>query len=167
MSERLNAWQICKAAGITRAQLNQWLVRGHFKPRHEPEIGKGRSYSVQEAVTLGTFAELIRLGVPHDVASVHSTPLHGFNDEAALLVVYQGPMELIPTSERGSPLPGIKRGLKFYDPDQPQFRSDIVRLSQLAAYAVNPDIRSMAVVNLDHVEARVKTALESGAADDQ
>ena len=74
-------------------------------------------------------------------------------------------MELIPTSERGSPLPGTRRGIKFYDPDQPQFGSDIVKLSQLASYAANPDVRSMAVVNLDHVEGRVKTALASEATD--
>jgi hypothetical protein len=161
VTEQLNAWQVCKAANVTRAQLNQWLVRGHFKPQHEPEVGKSRTYSLQEAVTLGAFAELIRLGIPHEVAAQNCKSLHGFTDEAALLVVYQGPVELIAPSERGAPLQSSKKGVKFYDPDQPHFSSDIIRLSQLAAYAANRDVRSLAVVNLDHVEARAKSALQS------
>jgi len=167
MSDRLNVHQICKAAVVTRTQFNQWVARSYFTPEEPPVHGKPRSFSFREGVTLAAFAELIRLGVPHDVAAVHSTRLHAFNDEPALLVVYQGPMELIPTSERGSPLPGTKRGHKFYDPDRPQFQSNVIKLSQIAAYAANPDMRSMAVVNLDHLEARVKTALESGASDDK
>jgi hypothetical protein len=70
---------------------------------------------------------------------------------------------LIASSERGSPLPGAKSVVKFYDPDRPSFASDIIRLSQLAAYAANRDMRSLAVVNLDHVEARAKLALQSAS----
>jgi len=129
--------------------------------------GKPRSFSFKEVVVLGTFAELVRLGVPHEVAAQHCRHLHGFKDEAALLLVYQGPVELIPTSERGSPLPSRTNGVKFYDPDRPPFGSEIIRLSQLAAYAADRNVRSLAVVNLDHVEERVKAALEAAPAESQ
>jgi hypothetical protein len=167
MAERLNVHQMCKAASVTRTQFNQWIARGYFVPEEEPVSGKPRSFSFKEAVVLGTFAELVRLGIPHDVAAQHGRHLHGFRDEAALLMIYQGPVELIPTSERGSVLPGSGSGMRFYDPDRPPFGSEIIRLSQLAAYAANRDVRSLAVVNLDHVEERVKAALEAAPAESQ
>lgn len=167
MSDRLNVHQICKAALVTRTQFNQWVARGYFTPAEPPVHGKSRSFSFREGVTLAAFAELIRLGIPHDIAAQHSRYLNLFKDEPALLVIYQGPVELIPTSERGSPLPGTKKGRKFYDPDLPQFRSDVIKLSQFATYAANPDVRSLAAVNLDHLEARVKTALASETINDE
>lgn len=158
MSKNLNAWQMCKAAGITRAQLNQWLTRGHFKPQHEPEIGKARPYSIQDAVTLGTLAELIRLGVPHDIAAVHCRLLYGFKDEPALLVVYNGPTALMSPSEFGSAAPEQRPAVTVYDPGQPALQGEVIRLSELPAYATNPDVRSLALVNLNEVEKRVLQA---------
>ncbi|MBZ0138568.1 MAG: hypothetical protein K8H87_02190 [Pseudorhodoplanes sp.] len=161
MSDRLDVHQLCAAAGITRTQFNAWVARGYFDPEEPPVNGKRRSFSFREAIALGTFAELVRLGIPHEIAAQHCKNLHAFKDEAALLVLHQGPVELIASSERGSPLPGAKSGVKFYDPDRPSFDSDIIRLSQLAAYAANRDMHSLAVVNLDHVESRAKSALQS------
>jgi len=161
MSDRLDVHQLCAAAGVTRTQFNAWVARGYFEPEEAPVNGKRRSFSFREAIALGTFAELVRLGISHEIAAQHCKNLHAFKDEAALLVLHQGPVELIASSERGSPLPGAKSGVKFYDPDRPSFSSDIIRLSQVAAYAANRDMRSLAVVNLDHVEARAKSALQS------
>ncbi len=163
MSNQLDVHQICKATSVTRTQLNQWITRGYFQPAEEPVNGKARSFTVGEGITLGVFAELIRLGVPHDLAARCSKHLHGFKDEPALLIIYQGPMELIPTSERGEPLPTEKKGLKFYDPAMPPVVGEIIKLSKLSDYAANPDVRSMVVVNIDYVESRVKAKLAADA----
>jgi hypothetical protein len=87
--------------------------------------------------------------VPHEIAAVHSRNLHGFKNEPALLVVYQGPAEL------ASPSGVMPAAAKMYTPDNPPFAGDVIRLSQLPEYATNPDVRSLALVNLNEVEKRV------------
>lgn len=165
MNTDLDIHQVCKGAAITRIQLNQWISRGYFRPANEPVNGKARTFSINEAITLGVFAELTRIGVPYDVAAQHSRLLHGFKDEAALLVVYQGPQELIATSERGAPPPAQSSGVKFYDPAMPPMVGEIIKISKLGDLAANPDVRSMAVVNIDHVESRVKAAMTASDQD--
>lgn len=164
MADRLNIHQLCKAANVTKVQLHQWVARGFFKPEEESQHGKARSFSGTEAMTLAVFAELIRLGIRHEIAAQHSGSFYLFKDDAALLVVFQGPVELIPVSERGAP-PTKKKGAKFYDPDMPMIQNDIVRASKLGDYVSNPDVRAMAIVNLDNIEKRVLEALADGDAD--
>lgn len=158
MTDCLNIHQICRAADVSRTQLNQWISRGYFTPAEVLEKGKARSFSYTEAVSLAVFAELARLGIPYDVASRQSVNLYGFNDDQALLVLYQGSVDAV-TSRGG-------KKMKLYFPDTPVTMKKIIPLKKFAEMASNPDVRSMAVVNLNHIDARVKASIDSEAADE-
>jgi len=76
---------------------------------------------------------------------------YAFTDDDALLVVSQGPDETGIADKEG------KRAL-YYDPANPATHGRIVRARDLAAIATDPQVRSMAVVNLSEVEKRVLKA---------
>lgn len=175
---RFTVRQACKAAEINRTTLGQWVTREFFYPEEPAVSGKGRTFSFEEVGALVVLAELSRLGVSLQDASrcVYVSPFGGkrhtrldmFRDEPSLFVVWQGPQEMIPISERGAPGHRPKRlgeprpaAPAFYDPDRPILNGESVRLSELASVAADPDVRSMAVLNLDHIERRVMAALEA------
>jgi len=169
--------QAATAADVTRLQLDQWVSRGYVAPSHKPEPGKARRYTVVDVIEIATLAELVRLGIPPSTAaSWVKSPLL-FTDDQAVLVVWQGPHELLLERNPGDPplqtlrTPGgwtrINPGAPtFYDPDQPIYQSDIVRPDELPEMLRDPDKRSFVAVNLDHVEQRVKVALAKNESTD-
>lgn len=107
---------------------DQWISRGHFKPKNPAEMGKAREFTVKDAVALGGLAELVRIGLTPAAASMHSHQIYAFKDAEALLVVSQGPTEIMPAKGKGRPT-------LFYDPASPALRSEIVRPKDLAKIA--------------------------------
>ncbi len=144
MKNILSIQQIAEASNLSRTQIDQWISRGHFKPKHSPETGKARTFTIEDAMTLGALAELARLGIRPTVASMHVDHLHTLADETALLVVTQGPME-----------PGLTD-----DPENFATHARIVTPMDLPKIAADPLVRAMAVVNLSEVEKRVLAVAE-------
>lgn len=175
MNEHFTVRQAARAANISRLRLDQWVSRGYLAPKHTPEPGEARAYQIDDVIEIATLAELGRLGIPPGVAASWVRYLNLFHDDDALLVVWQGPVELIPTSKRGDPPSQVLRtpggwtrnhpgASTFYDPNSPPFGAAIVRPGELPEMARDPDKRSLVFVNLNHVEKRVLAALaESGA----
>ena len=160
--------QVAKAADLTRRQLEAWVSRDFIVPEHVPAPGTARMYSLLEAMRVAVVADLVRLGIPVERAADATRWLHAFKDDAAILVIWQGPVQLIPASERGTrPLSDEelrKSGAaKFYNPDAPPIQSEIVKKSAFAAFVDDPDKRAVAHVNIDHIEARVKRSLDANA----
>lgn len=160
--------QVAKAADITRRQLEAWVSREFIVPAHVPAPGTARTYSLVEAMRVAVVADLVRLGIPVERAADATRWLHAFKDDAAILVMWHGPVPLIPTSERGArPLSEAelrKAGVaKFYNPDDPLIQSEIVKQSAFADFVNDPDKRAVAHVNIDHIEARVKRSLDTVA----
>ncbi|NJO54517.1 MAG: MerR family transcriptional regulator [Bacteroidales bacterium] len=145
MTPTLNIQQLAEATDLSRTQIDQWISRGHFKPKNPAEIGKARAFTIEDAVVLGALAELVRIGLTPTVASMHVHSVYAVIDDDALLVVSQGPDELAS---------GDRRAL-YYDPAHPATHGRIVRARDLAGIATDPKVRSMAVVNLSDVEKRV------------
>jgi hypothetical protein len=148
MAQNLTIQQLAEAADLSRTQIDQWISRGHFKPKNPAEIGRAREFTTEDAVVLGALAELVRIGMTPTVASMHAHQVYAFKDDDALLVVSQGPTEIMPAKGKG-------RATLVYDPANPATHSDIVRAKDIAKLVTNPNIRSMAVVNLNEVEKRV------------
>lgn len=170
MPDSFSTKQAAHAANVSRLQLDQWVSRGYVEPSHKPEPGKARHYTVTDIIKIATLAELVRLGIIPGTATAWVRYLRGFTDDQAVLVVWQGPGELIPMSSPGDPPSQVLRAPggwtrnnpgtpTFYDPDRPPYHSDIVRPGELPEMLRDPDKRSLVAVNLDHVEQRVKAAL--------
>lgn len=159
MTDHFNVRHAARAANITRTQLDQWVSRGYVTPTHKPGMGEARRYTMGDIVAIGALAELVRLGLSAAHASQFVPYVRGFKDSEAILVVWQGPIPLIPATDRGSKSHPDGETLKAYDPDRPPFRSDIVRARDLPALIEDPDKRALLAVNLDHVETRALKAL--------
>ena len=175
MAEIFSTKQAATAANVSRLQLDQWVSRGYVEPSHKPEPGKARQYTVTDIIKIATLAELVRLGITPGTAAPWVRYLLGFTDDQAVLVVWQGPGELIPTSNPGAPPSQVLRtpggwtrnnpgAPTFYDPDQPPYHSDIVRPGELPEMLRDPDKRSLVAVNIDHVEQRILQALNNADA---
>jgi len=148
MTPTLTIQQLAEATDLSRTQIDQWISRGHFKPRNPAESGKARVFTVEDAVVLGALAELARIGLTPSVASMHVHSVYTFTDDDAFLVVSQGPDEMAGGN-----------GALYYDPSNPATHGQIVRARDLAVIATDPKVRSMAVVNLSEVEKRVLKAV--------
>jgi len=153
MKQTLTIQQLAEATDLSRTQIDQWISRGHFKPEHTPETGKARTFTNEDAVTLGALAELVRIGIRPTVASMHVNRGCGFTENTALLVVTQGPMDTVPSNAN-------QEAAWSYDPLDPPTRGRIVRINDLPEIAADPLVRSMAVVNLSEVEKRVLAVAE-------
>lgn len=152
MEPNLTIQQLADATELSRTQIDQWISRGHFKPRNPAETGKARAFTMEDAVVLGALAELVRIGMTPTVASMHVHSLYAFVDDDALLVVSQGPDVIRPAQGKGKPV-------LYYDPGNPATHGRIVRAKDLAEIVADPNVRSMAVVNLSQVERRVLAAI--------
>lgn len=176
MPDSYSTRQTASAANISRLRLDQWVSRGYVTPSHTPQPGEARQYSLTDVITVATLAELVRLGINPATAAPWAFRIRGFRDDQAVLVVWQGPGELIPCSNPGDPPACVLRteggwtrlnpGTSiFYDPDSPPYHAEIVRPRELPEMVRDPDKRSFAIVNLDHVEQRVLAALDKTGAE--
>ena len=170
MALTLTIQQLAEATLCSRTQIDQWISRGHFKPRQEPERGKARTFTLEDAITLGTLAELVRLGIPPVIASLHVGHIADYMDEDSVLVISQGESKI--------PDPEDSRRFKYvYDynprnPDIPATLSRLVRPDELPVIAADPHIYAMALVNVSALKRRLMAsfgpeatkALDGGAA---
>lgn len=152
MDQNLTIQQLAAATNLSRTQIDQWISRGHFRPKNEAEIGKARAFTIDDAVVLGALAELVRIGMAPTVASMHVHHVYAFTDDDTLLVVTQGPI--------GTAVSNVKdEALTFYDPDNPGTHGHIIRAKELIRFAADPNVRSMSVVNLSEVAKRVSESI--------
>ena len=153
MDTTLSIQKLAEAANLSRWQIDQWISRGHFKPEHTPGAGKARTFTIEDALILGTLAELVRLGLQPTVASMHVNHVHTFADDVALLVITQGPMD--------QALPkGDEKPAQFHHPQNFATHGQVVRARDLHKIATDPQVRSMAVVNISEVGKRVLAVAE-------
>lgn len=152
MDQKLTIQQLAAATDLSRTQIDQWISRGHFRPKNEAEIGKARAFTIDDAIALGALAELVRIGMPPTSAATHVQSVYQYSDDDTLLVVTQGPIDTAVSAGKG-------KSLKFYDPDRPTTLSHIVRSRELAGFAADPNVRSMSVVNLSELAKRVFRAV--------
>ena len=153
METTLSIQKLAEAANLSRWQIDQWISRGHFKPEHTPEAGKARTFTIEDALILGTLAELVRLGITPTVGSMHVNHVYTFADDMALLVITQSPMGLAPPK-------GDEKPAQFHHPQNFATHSQVVRSRDLLKIATDPQVRSMAVVNISEVEKRVLSVAE-------
>jgi MerR HTH family regulatory protein len=166
--------ELLKASGTSKTKLDQWISRDHIKPSMEPEPGRTRLFTAREAMQIVTIVELTRLGLPVADAVRHTAHLTAFKDSPTVLVVWQGPGEIIRETPRGSPAPKkhmhpVHRypaippdGLRSTGGYETVIQSCIVRPAALADMVLDPDKWSLMAVNLDRIEAK----LDAAAADD-
>jgi hypothetical protein len=154
MDQNLTIQQLAAATNLSRTQIDQWISRGHFRPKNAAEIGKARAFTIEDAVVLGALAELVRIGMPPTIASMHVHHVYAFTDDDTLLVVTQGPIEMAGSSGKGN-------AMTFYDPDNPGSHGHLVRAKELIKFATDSNVRSMSVVNLSEVEKRVRKAIST------
>jgi hypothetical protein len=166
MPETYRTTQVIKAANISRHTLDRWIAAGYFSPQSNPANGEAREYSLREVFQLAAMAELFRLGIgmksPAMLATRYLT-LRKHDD--AYLVIWQGPAHLIPITNRGDPIPERHSGPSFYNPDSPPMQHEIVLGSNLANFLDDPNKRSVALVNLNHLERRILCGLENTRAE--
>jgi hypothetical protein len=157
MGLTLTIQQLAEATLCSRTQIDQWISRGHFKPRQEPERGKARTFTFEDAITLGTLAELVRIGIPPVIASMHVDHIADCMDEDSVLVISQGESKI--------PDPDDPRRFKYvYDynpryPHTPATLGHLVRPDELPAISADPHIYAMAVVNVGALKRRLMASL--------
>ena len=146
--------EITKALGLSRARVEQWISRGDFRPPDQPIIGKARDWDLGEAMRLALFVQLVDdVGFSIKQASFCTQlGLHGFNNNVAFFVVWQGLVEVPIKDEAG-------KRRKLYTPS---WNSHIILSSgDLQSFVQNPDVYFALVVNLNNLEMRVRAALNS------
>lgn len=156
---RYTIHQACEVAEVSRAQVNQWISRGFFTPDEEYEHGKQRSYSFKDVMRLRVFTDLIRLGLSQELAGRYSANIHGFKGDQAVLFIWQGPEELISTSNRGENLRKQGKPCLAYNPNMPPFHHKVIQMNKLQDFARNPLVYAAAIINLDLVCERVEKKL--------
>lgn len=167
MEKRVGIQGVLQASLLTRTQLDKLISLGIVRVEQTPEPGRPRTFDMTETIRITALAELLRLGVSREIAKQATWHLHGLKDGPAILAVWQGPMRrIIPHSERGTRPPPKERHGYYYNPDMPPFDWDIVSPQRASELRDHPDTYSMATVNLDNVEARVRKVFESDAASD-
>ncbi len=152
--------QVATAAGVSRHQIEIWITRGHIRPEHKPAPPAPRSYNLRDVLDIAVFAELSRLGIPGARCEGKVTYARGFNPNG-VLVVWQGPMQLIGATDRTTGKPVVGKPTSSYDPANPPFHSEVFSIEDIPALVADPDKRALAMVNLAHVEARVLHKLAS------
>ena len=157
MSATFTIEDVCEAAGITRSQFSQWISRDYVSWLAPVPEGQARAYELGDIFTITVLIEIVRLGLPPAAAGrlfkdLRLWHLHGFNDDQAVLVIWQGPAALAGCGEfwRG----GI----------EPIHQAKIVRTRDFPSLVRDSHKRSLIAVNLDHVWDRVRAAL--GVAED-
>jgi hypothetical protein len=155
----------------TKGAIDQWIAREIIKPSMQPERGLPRQFTVTEGMQIVGMIELGRLGLPFQDAARCTQHLTAFKDSPAILVVWQGPSEIIPVTERGAPAHRALRHPDGYSIIGPKgvrstggldtlIHSEIVRPAALTSMVADPDKWSLMAINLDEIEERVKAAAE-------
>lgn len=148
MSTEITIQSLADAVQLTKYQVEAWISRGHFKPENSVDSGKRREFTFHDALVLGTLAEFSRLGLSGAVTSMHVAHLHGFHDDDALFVICQGPAQVAP---------GVEATNLEGEVDATFAR--IIRPGDIGRIIEDPAIRAFAVVNLNQIEARVRSSL--------
>jgi DNA-binding transcriptional MerR regulator len=149
MNNEITIQNLTDAVNLTRYQIEAWISRGHFKPENPVESGKARVFTLRDAIALGAMAAFVRLGFKaSDVGSQISPGLHGFKDDRALLVIYEGPIRLANVPNAA-----------YVEPDMAAPFSKIIQASRLPELLTDPEITSFAVVDLNTIEERIQRAL--------
>lgn len=150
--------QITDALKISRARVEQWISRGHFRTPDKPIFGHARDWSIDDAIRLSLFINLVDAAISVEQAGVFTQiDLHGFKDDVAFFVAWQGAMPLL--SAKG-PLNLRKKISDSQKARMPgMWGCKIVRGRDLLVFLEHDDVDVAVVINLDNLEKRVKQAL--------
>lgn len=141
--------EVARILGQSRYRIEQWIARGQFLPKVFSDPGKPREWTLAEVMRLGVFIDLVNLGFSPEAAGIATqTGVHGFKDDTAFLVVWDGLAHL--ADDKRTPV---------YQPGH--IKREIIPGKKLAKYLSDPEKFSAAVVNLDNAEARVRAAWEA------
>lgn len=147
--------QITDALHISRARVEQWISRGFFRTPDQPIIGTAREWDLGEAMRLALCVELVDAQIsPQQAGSLVWVGLHSFEGEAAYFVAWQGLHEMAGIKDGAGKPAKVHTGRHWW--------GDIVRESDLQKkYLTNPDVDFCLIFNLDHLEERVRSALDN------
>jgi hypothetical protein len=179
-SENFTLRQILAAAHLplsARGFADQIVSRGHVELTTQPAKGHQRTFTFREAAQMVAIIELNRLGLPLAQAARCTQHLTLRNDGPAILAVWQGPVGLIPPTERGEPAPKVVRdkfGFTVIPPEVVRstgghdtiIQGEIVGPCALPDMVTDPDKWSLMLVNLDRIEAGLKAAAEAEGGDE-
>jgi len=144
--------QITDALRISRARVEQWISRGFFRTPDQPILGMARDWNIGEAMRLALCVELVDAHLsPQQAGALVWVGLHGFKDDTAFFVAWQGWHGTAHNNPDGTPA-------KVYMPGN--WYPAIVKGSELRAFVENSDVISSHVFNLNALEKRVTEALE-------
>ena len=160
MVNTISTRELCKGLSISKSRLDQWVARDLITPKMETSAGPtGRQWDKSEAIKVAAFDRLLEAGVNAARAKVALKFIHGFHDEAAILVMSTGMVgRIIPSTPIGSPASKDEDCNKVHMPGN--FKFEVVRASRISEYLANPDFYASVVVNLNNIEARVNPLFE-------
>ncbi len=98
--------QLCEGLKISRRRVDQWLSRGFLTLEIETSAGRERQWTLRDAIKLAALRDIADAEVSLEQVAPHLGDLTGFNrfeDEPAYLVIFYGPIPLIPFSNPGDP----------------------------------------------------------------
>lgn len=150
MEHRYTAGQLMEAANLSIGLYQQWKARGFIESSYEVSgTGNKQLYSFKEVLRVAVVAELVAMGVSISSAA-KVTPLHGFKNEVALLLLRRFPILGVDFGSGGA----------TYEEEisaNTQVQSCIIRASTLAEEISR--LPAASIVNLNLVEERVKKSL--------
>ena len=149
MNESFTIQQIADAAGVTRYQVEAWISREHFNPSNKVEKGRARAFNLDDAVLLATLAELNRLGLNPAIVSLHENQIKFRHGRGPFLVI-KSVMRKVPV---GINSPQIPEEIDVS-------AAEIVDAEALISIIEDARVRSLALVNINEIEGRVKRSLE-------
>jgi DNA-binding transcriptional MerR regulator len=168
MTKTYTIWAAMLAAGVTRDQVAKWESHGYLKPSHQPDIGMARQYSLADIIRLATLAELVRFRLPIELMAEIVRRLDGFDVGPSILAISHGPIDLVSCDPKASVRDkqiAKRLGIKEYNREAPALLVNLIGVDQVADYAADPDKRGLIIINLAHVQARVRAALTTYALD--
>lgn len=97
MNNSLTLRQVTALLGVSRMRVEKWISDGTFPPRAFADPGRPREWTFGEVMRLAVFLRLVdAVGVDTKTAGMLTqTGIHGFSDDGAYFVAYNGPPTLV------------------------------------------------------------------------
>ncbi|MCC8937709.1 hypothetical protein H8A99_14820 [Bradyrhizobium sp. Arg68] len=144
--------QITDGLRISRVRVEQWISRGFFRTPDQPILGLAREWDIGDAMRLALCVELVDAHMsPQQAGALVWVGVHGFKDDTAFFVAWQGAHEMAGIKGKGG------KPAKAHLPGN--WYPEIVRGRDLQNFLENSDVDFALVFNLDNLEKRVKVAL--------
>jgi DNA-binding transcriptional MerR regulator len=155
MEKSVSTGALCAALGLSRTRIDRWISDGDFTPSDQPESGKARRWSEQDAARIECLFRLADAGVSVKVGRAISH-VYTHWQEATYLVVLAHEVNLVRREMRGTKYQQIDLGHPYI--------AHCVAREKLPEYLQNwgkHRVTAAFFVDLDEVREKIERAFKT------